>query len=182
MITLTLQDIERALPKVQVGLVKYCWLQDNLYQVDVSADREFQRRYNGFYRVRRNAQWQWHYFALLERSRAASITFEEALSQLLAATGRLEASFASKLVATINPNLPVIDKFVLENLGLRLPRYSQCDRKTKVVEVYDRLISSFHDFAKTDEGNALTTRFQEIYPEANLTTAKMIDLVLWQTR
>jgi hypothetical protein len=36
-------------------------------------------------------------------------------------TGRCEASFASKLSATIGPTMPVIDSVVLRNLNLRLP-------------------------------------------------------------
>jgi hypothetical protein len=35
--------------------------------------------------------------------------------------GKLEASFASKLLATIDPNLPVWDKHVLRNTGLKAP-------------------------------------------------------------
>lgn len=43
MITLDSQRVEQALPKVQPGLKKYCWLQENLYKFDVSASREFQK-------------------------------------------------------------------------------------------------------------------------------------------
>lgn len=182
MIRLTSQSIEQALPKVQAGLIKYSWLQENLYKVDVSNHREFQRKYNGFYRVRRNSIWQQPYFNLLEIAKTTKLSFEEALAQIFITTGKLEASFASKLVATANPNLPVIDKFVLENVGLKLPPYSAQDRELGIVAVYNQLISKFNDFANTEEGNLLVSRFQEVYGSSNITAVKMIDLVLWQTR
>jgi len=183
MITLDSQRVEQALPKIQPGLEKYCWLQENLYKFDVSASREFQKKYNGFYRVRRGAVWQSSYYELLENAKISEITFEKALSLIFTATGKLEVSFASKLVATIDPNLPVIDRFVLVNVGLTLPCYGEVDRrKKKAVEVYEQLIIKFNDFSKTKEGKILMTRFQEVYPHSYITKTKMIDLVLWQTR
>lgn len=123
------------------------------------------------------------YYALLESAKISEITFEKVLSRIFAATGKLEVSFASKLVATIDPNLPVIDRFVLGNVGLTLSCHSEVDRrKKKAIEVYEQLIIKFNDFSKTKEGEILIARFQEVYPHSHITTTKMIDLVLWQTR
>lgn len=79
--------------------------------------------------------WQSPSFALLESAKRAPITFEAALSQLFDATGQVEASFASKLVATLDPSLPVIDKFVLAQAGLTLPRAEAADRQATIVAV-----------------------------------------------
>lgn len=132
--------------------------------------------------MRRSAAWQQPYYALLEKSKTTGIAFEDALSQLFTVSGTLEASFASKLVATADPTLPVIDKFVLANVGLRLPQYSEGNRLQKIVEVYRQLISAFDQFARSEPGRALEAQFQALYPGAAITTTKMIDLVLWQTR
>lgn len=182
MLTLTIQQIEQALPKVQPGLTKYCWLQEHLDKFDVAVSREFQKRYNGFYRVRRSVLWQAPYFALLESAKRAPITFEAALSQLFDATGQVEASFASKLVATLDPSLPVIDKFVLAQAGLTLPRAKAADRQATIVDVYAQLTTKLHHFAQSPTGKTLLTRFQAVYPQSKLSTIKMIDLVLWQMR
>ena len=48
------------------------------------------------------------------------ITFEETLKHLHTNLDRVEASFASKLIATINPDLPVWDKEVLGNIDSEL--------------------------------------------------------------
>jgi hypothetical protein len=61
------------------------------------------------------------FFALLESSKLNGIGFPEALREIHHRCGMVEASFASKLVATLDPSKPVIDKFVLEYFAMRLP-------------------------------------------------------------
>ena len=39
-----------------MGFDKYKMIIENVRKVDVSADLDFQRTYNGFYRIRRNAE------------------------------------------------------------------------------------------------------------------------------
>ena len=182
MISLIEKQIEIALPKVEIGLNKYYWIQQNLHSQNISTNLEFQRNFNGFYRIRRNSEWRKHYFDLLEKAKESEITFEKVLEKIYADTGRLEASFASKLVATINPDLPVIDRFVLNNTGLKLPYYSSLERKRKIIRVYDDLIANFVDFLESSTGDFLIKRFKEMYPLHNITSTKIVDLVLWQTR
>ena len=64
----------------------------------------------------------------MECARSGGFDFSLTLVELFAATGRIEASFASKLHATLHPNAPVTDSVVLENLGLRLPAVAVPDR------------------------------------------------------
>ena len=103
-------------------------------------------------------------------------------SQLNKKTGNIEASFASKLVATIDPENPVVDKFVLENVGLQLPYTYASGRVEKIIEIYKQLQKRFKVFLETDNGEYLVARFKEEYPGVNITNIKMADLVLWQSR
>jgi hypothetical protein len=115
--------IEQALPLVSVGLEKYCRLQEALATTDVASDHGFQRQFNAFYRVRRNLNWQSAFYTLLQQERLAPQRFAGVLRALYRATGRVEASFASKLTASVDPDKPVIDSIVLKNLDIRLPLY-----------------------------------------------------------
>lgn len=114
MIQLDEAAIQRALPLVAEGLRKYCWLQAALATTDIANDREFQTRFNAFYRVRRSSAWRRVFYALLEQEKSKPRPFAYVLRALHAATGRAEASFASKLVASVDPDMPVIDAFVLK--------------------------------------------------------------------
>jgi hypothetical protein len=184
-IALRLDDValERALPLVAVGLEKYPRLRETVQQTDVSRDREFQRRFNGFYRVRRNASWQTVFYGLLEQQKARRDSFSTVLRQLHAGTGRIEASFASKLTATVDPGGPVIDAIVLQNLGLRLKATGQVEtRLASILAVHDQIAALYSEYLATAAGERLVKRFTDSYPNRDLTPVKMLDLVLWQVR
>jgi hypothetical protein len=132
---LTYRQVQFALSRLERGLTIYLWLQRQVRACDVSKNEEFQRRYSGFYRVRRDLTWRLGYFSLLESSKLKGIEFPEALVEINRRCGRIEASFASKLVATLEPSKPVIDKFVLEYFELRLPRWGVQDREVKTIDL-----------------------------------------------
>jgi hypothetical protein len=113
-----LKRLEANLPDLRT----YAFLQDALHQTNVASDKEYQRRFRGFYVVRRGSEWSEIFFGALERQkRSDEVTFPDVLRALFALISRVEGSFASKLVATINPKAPVLDSYVLANLGISLP-------------------------------------------------------------
>jgi hypothetical protein len=180
---LTRAQIDVALPRVATGLAQYQWLQQQFAtNANAHTDSVFRRRFNHFYRVRRNAVWRTSYFSLMGRARQETLQFHAVLDALRTATNRLEASFASKLIATINPALPVIDKFVLRNVGLRLPAQNIQDRTAAIIRVHSSLQASFHAYLQSEDGQYLVREFNKYYPNAGVTEVKMLDLVLWQTR
>lgn len=179
---LTKDQIEAALPRVSVGLSKYTWLQTELPVRDVSRDNEYQKRFGGFYRVRRNSLWRGAYFQILEQSKSASISFREVLQSLHASTGRVEASFASKLIATLDPTQPVIDSVVLGNLGLKLPVAAASDRFGGVESLHQQLIELYSAYLASGPGRELVAQFRQTYPATRITEVKMLDFVLWQSR
>ena len=181
-ISLTKTTIEAALQRVATGLTKYLWLQANRDAGDLQFNLRYRTRFNHFYRVRRGQEWQDAFYGLLESKKGTRVAFSEVLDALHRATKRYEASFASKLLATIDPSMPVIDSVVLRNLDLRLPASNSKDRLAGICQLHSRLLSSFDEFLATDSGRYLVRRFREIYPEARISKIKMLDLVLWQTR
>ena len=182
MIELTLTNIDEAVARTAPGLAKYLWLQERLHHGDVRRDAEFQRRFNGFYRVRRNETWRTVYFDLMEHAKSTSIGFADALASLREATGRLEASFASKLVASLNPALPVVDRFVLDNFGLSLPYQYAANRERTIVDLYTELQVRYARLLASEKGRLIVSRFTAAHPYAAINDLKKVDLVLWQHR
>ncbi len=94
----------------------------------------YERNFNYFYQVRRNAEWRGKFYALFYSSRDKEVDFAYILNELFNRTGRVEASFASKLIATLNPSLPIIDRHVLSYIGRKLPSLSKNkDNKERIV-------------------------------------------------
>ncbi|MDF1582631.1 MAG: hypothetical protein P1P78_04915 [Methyloprofundus sp.] len=182
MIDLTEEQIDCTLLHVEEGLKKYLAIQQDLKTKDVAKDRDFQKRFNHFYKVRRNAEWQAQYYQLLQKHKNGSVTFAGILQEIHKNTGRYEASFSSKLVATIHPEQPVIDKCVLKNVGLKLPYPKAKNRDSKLAKVHESLLSEITEFLQHDNGKYLVQKFKKKFPSANVTEVKMVDLVLWQTR
>ena len=70
-------------------------------------DREFQKLFNGFYRVRRGTDWQEACYHIMEMHRTdPSVTFPQLLNELTYHTGKVDFSFATKILHTINPRMP----------------------------------------------------------------------------
>jgi hypothetical protein len=180
-ISLSQAEVVSLLPKVGRGLQKYLSLQTMIANSrEFHADPIFRRSFNQFYRVRRGTEWQTHFYNLM--GRAKGWQFSTVLAELRSVTGRLEVSFASKLVASLDPSLPVIDSFVLKNVGLKLPVSGSIERARKANEIYEELRHLYGEFLESVAGRILVEEFRRCYPTATVTEMKMLDLVLWQKR
>lgn len=166
--------------RINDGLKKYCSIMTELYQTDVAQDKAFQRMFNGFYRMRqRPKDFYSVYFSFLEENKMnKDLTFEEVLTYLFRETGEVHASFSSKLLATVRPEMPIWDKFVLQNLGLR-PTYGyEANRLEKTVVLYQKICDWYH----TEDAAKKLEEFNAVFPEAEISDVKKIDFILWATR
>jgi hypothetical protein len=179
---LTEERIQTALGGLESGLTKYLWLQSRVRLCNVSANEEFQRRFVHFYKVRRNREWLSEFFALMEASKLTGIEFPDALREMNRRSGKIEASFASKLVATLDPSNPVIDKFVLANFAMRLPKSGSASREEKMIKLYCELCGKYGALLQSPTGKLVLGLFGLRYPNSELTELKKVDLVLWQLR
>lgn len=170
--------------KLEVGLKKYCRIQSMFWDVDVSQSREFQKSFNGFYRVRRNPEWQSHFYGIMEKIKTEDMDYEQVLRHVHEKTGNIEASFCSKLIATRHPDHPIIDQFVLENLGMELPKpYEKKDRLGKTVSVYKKLVAKYETMLKEPKHIQAVNELRQRYPMAeSISDVKALDLIMWQTR
>ncbi len=171
--------------KIKIGLSKYQQIMCLVKRTNVLTDKEFQRLFNGFYRIRqRPKEFYEALYGYLEKNKNEIITFEQALLFFYKKLQRLEPSFSSKIVATIRPDYPVWDSEVLTRLGLKTPGYN-LDKKTrlgKMVETYEIIVNWYSDFLNTEQASMMIKAFDEGIGISDITDIKKIDLILWQTR
>jgi hypothetical protein len=180
-----LANIDVILNRLQPNkLDAYALTQNRLHEVNVSNDELYRRTYTGFYRLRLPATDAYDaYFLLIEREKNnADITLEEILLELQQATGRIETSFASKLLATINPNVAPLDDIVLGNLGLALPNYQEINRIQLCINTHNQLVQRMNHLITLPQFQELKERFIERFPGYDFTDVKILDLLLWQHR
>ena len=134
----------------------------------------------------RSARWYRHYFNYLEQQKKNTrLLFKDTLQDIQSTFGRVEPSFASKLVATIRPETPVYDSVVLRNLGIKGSRsYAPAAvRFDDALRAYEE-IQEFHEHALSSKVfPKLKSQFDRSFSQfAEFTDAKKLDFLLWQWR
>lgn len=168
--------------QIQNKIENYVFLIQNLQAVNLKNDRSYQRSFNGFYKVRRNATWQQIYYEIFEEEKKRVPSFERIICEIWEKTGRVEPSFSSKMAATIDLDLPVWDKYVLQNLHLKLEGTKELRLKNAIL-LYDMLLQYYGEFLQTDEADRAIELFDKCLSNyAWFTRTKKIDLILWQAR
>jgi hypothetical protein len=178
--------------KIQSGVDKYKWIMEFIEKakknnIDLTKEEEFRKKFNGFYRIRQKPEKFYNkYYLLLNTNLKSPPAFINILEQLYTIEKRLENSFSSKLLHTINPNLPIWDKIVMNGLKLKTTFYSKDIKKKKkdIVSEYEKLNKFFDDFLLTLECQELIKLFDEKIDtkKFKLTPLKKIDFIIWQTR
>lgn len=183
--SLTLKQINNIIPKIgQKNLDTYIWLQKNLYKCDVSKNRKYQRTFNGYYRIRRDKKWQKFFYDLFEFKKNKHPDFGLILLILWTRVRprRFEVSFSSKMMATINPNLPIIDSVVLKNLCFNSVTGQTYNKWNEVDRLYKKIQKNYCKFLVSKKGKYLIKQFKKHYPDKKISEVKMLDFVLWTIR
>ena len=173
----------------------YDFLQRSLAITNVATAHQFQEKYQEYYRLvidreddrcKRDQNWRRFYFSLLESEKGnRDVSFRTILEKLYRYNERcIEASFSSKIVATIRPELPVYDQYVAKNIGLDKPSCrDRLDRLEKWVDLYDHLQRVVFEMQTYAAFTELKTCFDERLPSyKHFTDVKKLDLFLWQHR
>ena len=167
----------------------------DLRDVNVSTDVDYQKNYNSYYRVRRDKAWRDKYFEYMEANKDnESLSFEDILRYLSSIPHKVrktesnggmstavEASFASKMLATINTDYPVWDSQVVRALEIDFDYSLTGEKKIcAYVEAYTALTEQVGNFINTAEGRACIATFDRTFPNhTHLSAFKKIDFFLW---
>jgi hypothetical protein len=177
-----IEKIREAIERARKGIAQYLEIMELFSNTDVSTDKDFQRKFNGFYRIRqRPPEWYEQYYSYMQSQKGRNPTFSNVLIHFYSVLGRYEPSFSSKLVATIDVNSPVWDSIVLRYAGIKTPLYTSKSKVDQAEAIYKKL-QEWHDrHMRSDHGKLILQTFEEMVPEHNrISDLKKIDFVLWQ--
>ena len=164
------------------GLKTYDEIQNTFNKVDVSSDKKFQKEFNGFYRVRRDLNWRKCYYDLFEEVKKdpSKQNFDYILNSIYKKTGKFEPSFSSKMLATLNPNYPSWDQYVLKNTGIKAPSVKNIN---SLVATYKDIEVWYKKFIVSPAGKTYIAEFDKNFPNYNkINDVKKIDFLLWAKR
>lgn len=169
--------------EINNGAAKYSNIMKKFLKTNVALDEDFQRTFTGFYRIRRNKElFLSKYYSYMESLKGKDVSFKDIISKVNTFLGTIEPSFSSKMLATLNPSMPVWDQYVLANIGVSAPsQYSKTI--DKCIDVYSKIVSWYESFLKTDEAKEMIELFDKQLPRySHFTNIKKIDLMFWQKR
>ncbi len=157
------------------------------WKTDVALDRDFQRSFNGFYQLRQHPKdWYGHFYRILEGLKSREQTFGQILQEMLKCTGRVEASFASKALATRDPEQPIIDKWVLtflrQRAGFVPPSPSARNRIERWSSLHAQMATWYRSFSSTPEGIEYIRWFDATCPGRDVSSIKKLDFVIYITK
>lgn len=152
---------------------------------DFNADPEFRKRFNGYYRVRqRKPAWYDKYYSLMVEQKKYHRSFGEILTEL-SAFGSVEVSFASKMIAAVEPDKPIWDQYVIRNLGLENEWRSFSgkaigERIERAESIYREMEQWYQDFLRSPKGKRCIKKFDAVLPGYKdvLSDTKKVDFLL----
>jgi len=174
-----------SLKKISAGLNKYLNITNTFNPVNISNNQGFQSVYVSFYRMHKNRfpnqpQSLTAYFSYLQAGKNSVPTLTATLNYLQRHTNRIETSFASKLLHTLNPNLPILDRKsvgVFNKIGLKMPTGSI----PSAVNLYNLFEQWYQQFIPSQLGQRWISMFNQAYPHAvGISDLKKIDFILWK--
>jgi len=205
-------EIETAIKNAKDGIDTYNNIMEQFSSTDVSKDNSFKETYKIFYGMHRFCSDEFIdvYFNYLQKNKNSNPkpTFTDTLKYFYETgkrrkNGKLvyEFSFVSKLLATLDPDLPVWDQNVLSKFGKKnpvnyLPKAKRKNETTeernkreekaktrrieKAEKLYNELVEWYNKHLSSKDGNKWKNFFDEEYPNSNITSTKKIDFILWQ--
>lgn len=173
--------VEKNLLLKKSGVENYVYIMKNFKLLDVSNDSQFQKIYNYFYRLRLpSSDYYPSYYSFMENNKNnGDLTYEIVLTYLCSITGRVEASFSSKLLHTINPNMPILDANVLSQLCMKLNTTTSVNKLQVCINTYNKLCFWYENYLNTSNAKKVIEIFDNLYPNLDITDVKKIDFALW---
>ena len=186
-------DVAQLLKGVEpedLQLDRYKYIMDNVKDVDVSKDEAFQSRFNDFYALngaRPSSDWKAAYYAYFQevKNNPDKQTLETIIRHFYedenvppynaAVNKRIELSFSSKMLATIQPDKPIWDSHVSRFLDIRQP-----EDIAEAIKNYTDLENLYKSFLNTPDADNWIAAFDSAFPEYKwISKTKKIDFIIW---
>ena len=184
-----LSPITAAIEKA-LGFEDYKTIISLVNTVDVSKSTDFQTAFDRYYRVRRNDDWREKFYKYFESVKCNNdISFDEIidyiynnLNTVQGKSNPVEASFSSKMLATINPDMPILDSKVLRNMNLKIRGDKPCEKLESAKVIYRRICARYHNYICSPNSGCedMIAVFDSYFPNCrDFSICKKVDWFLW---
>lgn len=175
-------------PQLETDIETYQYLVATVKsKKNLSEDVEgFQKKYNKFFvMMAHSSRYYQLYYKYMDdkNAKGEKPQFNEVLSYIFKETGRVETSFSSKMVAVFDPFQPIWDNIVANVcFGYEVPyRGKKPEEKLEIaLELYPEYVKDFLKYKEGTNAKMIVRKFNECFPNKDITDVKKIDFVLWK--
>lgn len=160
----------------------YCWLQEELYLRDVATDKEYRRKFSGYYKMRFVSQeYRDAFFNVFEKMKnEVEASFRDISYYLYDVDQKHEFSFISKMLHTIDPHKPIFDSQVCEVLHLHRTYQSSLAGKVRQDEdSLTHIVKAYAEMSASKEVRKMLAQMDDFTPGYRMTDEKKLDFILW---
>lgn len=180
--------------KVLFEIDDYMYIQNNIRNTNVSTDESFKKKYCKYYNLNANTkpEFQKEYFEYMEniKENKPLPTYSQILTDLYNKTKRIDYSFCSKLLHTLDCNKPILDRHIMRFLGFEVRDSGKWEKRISYYsEVYETVCDEYSKISlnlKNGSNSAICTAirsFDRIFPEySEISTTRKIDLILFRMK
>ena len=155
----------------------------------VATDRNYQRAFNGYYRIGRRTPAFYHHFYLKFQQtavappptpEAALHALGEILQYIFSNTGEKHLSFSSKMLGTITDAAVIFDSTVAAYFGIPIA-YAQ-HWLPDALHRYEQIQLNIQTFVQTPEWQHMRAMFDLTFPDVDavhLPDIRKADLIIW---
>lgn len=185
---------ERIISDIDFASVEaYKQIQDLFLKVNVSESTSFQLKFNSFYRLNGAAltqEFKSAYYNILEENRNIKDFEDFQVKEILLDLFKyenykgnkcLQFSFTTKLIHTINNDLPIYDSMIKSIFGFKGPHYysSTNERINIYLNQYKDIKDTYKQIIESKLLNEIFLLFNNKFANYSLSKVKTLDFIFW---
>ena len=194
-ITSTINKIEQEIIANinQIDLDTYNSIQEDFQKGNVNSNSSFQTRFSSFYRLNGAAltpEFKSTYYSIMEKNRNNTDFEDFQIKEIILELFNYENyqgdkciqfSFTTKLIHTINNDLPIYDSMIKKVFGFKGPHYyNNTNEKIGIyMNQYNSIKETYRQIIKNDMLSSVVTLFNSKFTGYSLGDIKTLDFIFW---
>jgi len=165
-------------------LERYFFIEKEYKKGNIKDNLKFQKTYRKFYVMRFLTQrFLKEYFIILSNKETNLRKILNRLYEIPIGKGikAIHFSFTTKLLHTVNNNLPIYDSLVGKFFDLKVSGSSKKDKINSRVEVYDKLRKYYKDLLNNKRIKKIILTFRRKFNcnKGKISDTKILDFIIW---
>ena len=167
---------------------RYFFIKNEYKKKDILNNLKFQKIYKQFYGMNRffTQEFFEEYFTMLSNKETNLRKILKNLYRIPRKKGdnTIQFSFATKLLHTVNNELPIYDLWIGKAFGLKIIGENKEDKINSCLLIYDKLKKYYKKLLSNEKTKKIISDFRESFNcnKKKISDIKILDFIIWANR